>query len=174
MGTIVRVIESISEWTGRVTSWFCLALVLALSYEVFMRYVLGSPTKYSYEVATMLGVSIATMGLAYTHLHDGHVRVDVFWKLLPPRGKALADLISSLLFFFPLIIVVIYISAERVQFSWSMDEKLTSTLWYPPAWPIRAVMVLGLFLFMSQGVAKLIHDIHILKGLEPKGLTKHD
>ena len=111
---------------------FCLAMVLLLTFEVFMRYVLNAPTKFSYEVATMIGVTVGAGGLAYTHLHHGHVRVDVIWRLLSPRGKAIADVISSLLFFFPLIIAVIYVSVEWAQFSFVQGEIMTKTTLYPP------------------------------------------
>ena len=149
--------------------WFTLALVLLLSLEVFMRYVLNNPTIYSYEVSTMIGVTIACGGLAYTHLHHGHVRVDVIWRLLPPRGRAIADIITAILFFFPVAFAITYFSAYWTHFSISIGEIMTKTYLYPPAWPVRAIMAFGFFLFISQGVAKLIRDIYTLKGIEPKG-----
>ena len=170
MRKTVRVLESISEWSGRVVCVFCLALVLLLTFEVFMRYILNSPTNFSYEVSTMIGVTICSVGLAYTHLHGGHVRVDVVWRLLSPRGKAIADIIGSVIFFFPLIIVVIYVSGEWAQFSFSVGETMVKTTLYPPAWPVRAIMALGFLMFIPQGVAKLIRDIYLAKGVELKGI----
>ena len=143
--------------------WFCLALVLLLSYEVFMRYVLESPTIFSYEIATMMGVTITAGGLAFAHKYHGHVRVDVFWRLLSPRGKAIVDVIGNLLFFFPLVIILVYVSGEWAQYSFSIGEIMIKTYLYPPAWPVRAVMVIGLFLFVSQGIAKLIRDLYLIR-----------
>lgn len=172
MRKTVQVLESISQWSGRVVCGFCLAMVLLLTFEVFMRYVLSAPTKFSYEVATMLGVTVCAGGLAYTHLHHGHVRVDVIWRLLPPRGRAIADVIGGLIFFFPLIIVVTYVSTQWTQFSWSIGEIMTKTTLYPPAWPVRAIMALGFLMFIPQGVAKLIRDIYLVKGVELRGIEK--
>ena len=163
MRKTVRILESISEWSGRVVMWFCLALVLLLSYEVFMRYVLESPTIFSYEIATMMGVTITAGGLAFAHKYHGHVRVDVFWRLLSPRGKAIVDVIGNLLFFFPLVIILVYVSGEWAQYSFSIGEIMIKTYLYPPAWPVRAVMVIGLFLFVSQGIAKLIRDLYLIR-----------
>lgn len=163
MRKTVQVIESFSEWSGKVACWFCLALVLLLTYEVFMRYVLNSPTIFSYEISTMIGVTICAMGLAYTHLHHGHVRVDVFWRLLPPRGKAIADIVGFLLFFLPAILVIVWVSAEWTQWSIKTSEIMTKTYLYPPAWPVRAVMLIGFFMFIPQGVAQLIRDIHFVR-----------
>jgi len=169
MKKTVRVIETISQYSGRVFMWFTLALVLLLTMEVFMRYVLNNPTIFSYEISTMLGVTIACGGLAYTHLHHGHVRVDVIWRLLSPRGRAIADIVTAFLFFFPVVFAITYFSAYWTHFSISIGEIMTKTYLYPPAWPVRAMMAFGFFLFIHQGVAKLIRDIYILKGIELKG-----
>ena len=169
MKKTLRVIETISQYSGRVFMWFTLALVLLLTMEVFMRYVLNNPTIYSYEISTMLGVTIACGGLAYTHLHNGHVRVDVIWRLLSPRGRAITDIVTAFLFFFPVVFAITYFSAYWTHFSISIGEIMTKTYLYPPAWPVRAMMAFGFFLFIPQGIAKLIRDIYILKGIELKG-----
>lgn len=169
MRKTVHILDSISQWSGRVICVFCLTLVLLLTYEVFMRYVLNSPTIFSYEVATMMGVTIGAGGLAYTHLHHGHVRVDVFWRLLSPRGKAIADIVGSLIFFFPLIITVTYFSAAWTQVSFIDHEVMTKTYLYPPAWPVRAVMALGFFMFIPQGISKFIRDVYTVKRVEMEG-----
>ncbi len=172
MRKVLWVLESISQWSGRVVCCFCLGLVLLLTFEVFMRYVLSSPTIFSYEIATMMGVTIGAGGLAYTHLHHGHVRVDVIWRLLSPRGRAIADIIGGLLLFFPLIILITWVAAEWTQFSIGIGEIMTKTYLYPPAWPVRAMMTLGFFMFIPQGIAKLIRDIYLLKGVELKGINE--
>lgn len=165
MKAIVRAIDSISEWTAKVAHWACVALVLVLSFEVFMRYVLERPTIWSYELSTMLGVTIIIMGLAYAHRCDDHVRIDILYRLLSLKGRAIIDAIGSVLFFSPLIIALTCFSAYWLWHSWSVSEILTQTYWYPPAWPIRAVMFLGLFLFFLQGVAQLVRGLRFLKGM---------
>jgi TRAP-type mannitol/chloroaromatic compound transport system permease small subunit len=166
MRRTVFILDTISQWSGRIVCVFCFTLVLLLTYEVFMRYILSSPTIFSYEVSSMMGVTIGAGGLAYTHLHHGHVRVDVFWRLLSPRGKAIADLISSIIFFYPLIIVMTYISAEWAWRSFVEGEIMATTYLYPPAWPVRFVMTLGFFMFIPQGISRFIRDIYISKGTE--------
>jgi TRAP-type mannitol/chloroaromatic compound transport system permease small subunit len=110
----------------------------------------------------MIGVTIAAMGLAFTHKYDGHVRVDVFWRLLSPKGRAIADLIGALVFFFPLIIILTWVSAQWTQWAFSVKEIMTQSYLYPPAWPIRFVMALGYLLFIPQGIAKFIRDLYLV------------
>lgn len=162
MRTIIRGIEFITEWTGRSVSWVCVVLVLVLCYEVLMRYVFNSPTSFVHELSTMLGGTIAALGWAYTHRYHGHVRVDVIYTHLSPRGKAFVDVLLTLLLFFPLLAILIKNSAESTLFAIKMGEVLRASFWYPPAWPIKMVMLLGLSLFAFQGMAHFIRDIYRL------------
>lgn len=162
MRTIIRIIDSISEYTGRTFSWVCVALIFVLVYEVTARYAFMAPTIWAHQLACMLGLTIATMGLAYTHLHHGHVRVDVFYALLPTRGKAVIDVIFGLLFLFPLLAVVTIVACNKMTYSWEIGEVLTQSHWYPPAGPVRTVAFAGLSLFILQGIAQFIRDVYLL------------
>ena len=137
-----------------------------------MRYVLNAPTAFSYEIASMIGVTIGSGGLAYTHLHGGHVRVDIFWRLLSPRRAAIADIIGSLLFFFPFTILVTWVCVEWAQYSVSVGEVMKASYLHPPAWPVRIIMALAFFIFIPQGVSKFIRDVYQARGIELKGISK--
>lgn len=162
MRTIVRVIDNISEYTGMIVRWACLALVLVLCYEVTARYVFSAPTIWANETSSMLGGTIAVMGWSYTHRHGGHVRVDVFYSHLSPRRKAILDITLTLLFFFPLLFALAYVAWDKMWFAWEMGEVMARGNWYPTVGPIRTIMVLGLLLFAFQGVAQFIRDLYLL------------
>lgn len=162
MRTAVRVIDSISENTGMAVRWACLVLVLVLCYEVTVRYVFNAPTSWASDTSSMMGGTIAAMGWAYTHRHGGHVRVDVFYSHLSPRGQAILDITFSLLFFFPLLFALAYVAWDRMWVAWEMGEVMARSNFYPPMGPIRTVVVLGLSLFALQGVAQFIRDLYRL------------
>ncbi|MFC1903880.1 TRAP transporter small permease subunit [Chloroflexota bacterium] len=160
MKKTIEVIDSIINWVGRTARWACVALILVLLYEVTARYAFNAPTNWAYETSMMLGCTIAALGWAYTHLHNGHVRIDVFYDRLSPRRKAISDVIGALLFFFPLLFILVYAATEMVQFSWSINEKWIESNWYPPALPIRILVLLGLLLFVVQGAAQFVRDLY--------------
>jgi TRAP-type mannitol/chloroaromatic compound transport system permease small subunit len=162
MRTVVRVIDNISEYTGLAVRWTCLVLVLVLCYEVTARYFFDAPTSWASDTASMMGGTIAAMGWAYTHRHGGHVRVDVCYSHLSHRGQAILDISLSLLFFFPLLFALAYISWDRMWFAWEMGEVMARSNWYPITGPIRTAVVLGLCLFALQGVAQFIRDLYRL------------
>ena len=162
MKTLLKTIDTISEWSGEIGRWVAVALILILSYEVIARHVFNAPTIWAADLASMLGGTIAYLGWCYTHQKHGHVRVDVFYVRLSRRSKALVDVLGSLVFFLPLFLVLARAAYVRLMFSWSMHERLSMSYWYPPATPIRTLFFIGLCLFALQGVAQLLRDFYVL------------
>ena len=147
--------------------WGVLALVLALCYEVTARYVFDRPTMWAHETSMMLGLFIVCIGWSFVHLKGGHVRVDVFYARLSARGKAIVDIACFLVFFLPLLLVLIYAAVKMAWESYLFKEVLMTSFWYPPALPIRVVVVIGLVTFLFQGVAYFIRDVYRLaKGVD--------
>jgi len=167
MRTVIRVVDSISEWTGKVISWLCLALVLVGVYEVIMRYAFNAPTVWAYETSVMLGGTIYIMGFAYVHQHQGHVRVDVLYTHFSPRRKAVIDVICALLFLFPLLAILLDASALFTRHAWAINERLIVTYWKPPAAPFRTIVMIGLSLFTLQCVTQFIRDLYLLVRNKP-------
>jgi len=162
MRKILRVIDSISDWTAKVISWFAIALILVLVFDVVERYVFGGATVWAYETAVMLGATIYVMGWAYVHRLREHIRVDVFYVHLSLRKQAIIDIVGTLLFLLPLLYVMIDTSIFYMVRAWKIDEVLAETFWYPPAFPFRTMMVVGLSLFTIQVVAQFIRDLYLL------------
>lgn len=162
MRRILKTIDLISEYTGRGARWLCVAIVLVLTCEVIMRYAFNSPTEWAHLTTMMLWGSIGLFGLAHTHLHHGHIRVDVFYDRLSPKGKAIIDVIFALIFDFALIAVFIYGSFFWMSRAWTGHEVMTQSFWYPPAGPFRTVMLIGWSLFGFQTIANFIRDFYVL------------
>ncbi len=161
MRTILRSIDSISEWSGRTIKWLCVAVVLVMCYEVTLRYVFGAPTIWVFIVSRVLGCTIVVLGAAYTLLHNKHVRVDILYSRLSPRAKAIVDVICAIVFFFPLMYVLILTSADYMLFSLSTGQIIKWTPWYPPFAPLRAVILLGFCMLALQGMAQFIRDLNL-------------
>lgn len=162
MRTILKTIDAISEWAGRSARWLIAVLVLVISYDVAMRYLFDAPTMWAYETAIMLGATVYVLAWSYVHRHRSHVRVDVIYLHLPPRGRAAIDVIGNLFLFFPLIFVLINTSIIWARRAWLINEKSVESVWYPPVAPVRTLVALGLVLFALQGLAQFIRDLYFL------------
>jgi TRAP-type mannitol/chloroaromatic compound transport system permease small subunit len=43
--TVVRTIDTLSEWSGRVFCWMIVPLIAGTTYEVIVRYLFNAPTR---------------------------------------------------------------------------------------------------------------------------------
>src|ERR671924_696686 len=101
----VRIIDKFTDTTGTWVAWLNVPLVLAVSYEVFARYLFNAPTIWSFDVAYMLYGTIFMLGAAYA-LHKGaHIRTDFFFERWSIRTRGVIDSIAYIVFFFPAIFV---------------------------------------------------------------------
>jgi TRAP-type mannitol/chloroaromatic compound transport system permease small subunit len=167
MRKVLKIVDNISEKAGNIARWFGFLLVLVVVYDVAARYIFNSPTIWGYEVGIALGMSLYCFGYAYTEAKRGHVRVDVFYIHMPPRGRAIVDALGGFIFFLPTIALVVFAAWNKMLWSWDVMEKSVEGYWYPPWYPLRTMIFLGFALLFIQGVANLYRAVYfVIKGRE--------
>jgi TRAP-type mannitol/chloroaromatic compound transport system permease small subunit len=158
----VTIIDRMNEWTGNRITLLLYAFILLICTEVLLRYGFDHPTIYLPVIFTMTAAAMYALSFGYIMLHDGHVRIDLFYRLLSRRGKAVTDVVLTALFFFPVIGSLVYTSAWWVWFAWSTDERSHQTFWYARIAPIRTVVFIALLLFLLQGLAQLVRNLDVI------------
>lgn len=165
---IVRLIDSINEYTGRIASYVILPMLAVMIYEVIMRYYFQAPTIWGTEMTTFLFAGYTLMGAGYTHLKGGHVNMNALYGRFSPRSQAVCDLITWV-GFLAYCGVLLY---ESSRFFWDVfsSGRASGTDWNPKLWPVLISLPLGVLLLLLQGIAKLIRDIQTVAGSrEEKG-----
>jgi len=147
-------ITKVNEIVGKAASLLIFPLMLIMVYEVVMRYFLSLPTRYNYDLALMMYVTLVVLGAGYSLSRDVHIKVDVFYNKLKRRGKMAINLISYPAFFFFLMAALLDVLFRYMVFAWQSGEVGLQSPWRYPMWPIRAIMFTGIFLMALQGVVK--------------------
>jgi len=162
---LLSIIDSISEWTGKIFSFVTLALMIVVVYDVAMRYIINRPTEWGLEMNGFLLLAITFLGGGYALLNDAHVKLDVIQDRLPPRGRAMVDLVTYLVFFLVCIVLLQY--GSQVAWDSLRSNTKTPSMWGPPMWPSQMLIPIGAVLIGLQGLAKWIRDLYMLvKGIE--------
>ncbi|HOF03222.1 MAG TPA: TRAP transporter small permease subunit [Atribacterota bacterium] len=162
MKKLVLTINNISEIAGQIVKYLLMALIVVLCYEVVARYFFSRPTNWVLETSKMLMGTFGACGWAYTFLHEGHVRVDVFYSNFSRRTQAWVNVIMSIIFLFPICIILIAAGIRWAAFAWKIGEKMVESSWLPPAAPFRTILVVGFILFTLQSIAKFIQELYYL------------
>src|SRR5690606_12461766 len=154
-------------------AWCILLLTLAVSYEVFARYVLRAPTTWAYDTAYILYGTLFMMAGAYALSRNAHVRGDFLYRTWRPRVQAGLDLVLYFLFFFPGMLALIYSGYGFAKLSWMMKEHSSFTPGGPPIYPFKALIPIAAAFLVLQGIAEVIRCVICLRtGAWPRRL--HD
>jgi len=175
-----RAIDAFNNWIGRLTLWLVPLMVLVGAWNVVGRYLgrsLGENLSSNawLEAQWYLFDLVFLLGAAYALLHNEHVRVDVLYMRWPPRRRALANLIGSLVFLIPFCLMVILFSWEAIADSWAILEASPDPEGLP-RYPIKSMVLVSFVLLILQGISEAIKQAAILTGhLEPTALEEaHD
>jgi len=153
-------IDAVSAKAGEYVAYWGVIAVFAYYYEVLARFVFNSPTNWVHEsMFLMFGMQYMMSG-AYAYREDQHVRVDVFYTKFSARGKALADVISSVFFF--IFTITLLWTGWRFAADAVANRETSFTEWGIQYWPVKLTLPIGAALIILQGVSKLIKDILIL------------
>ena len=156
---VLRAVDRLSEGIGLLVSVLMPAMVVVLAIEVVARYVFNSPTLWAYDTAIFMFGYTGLLGGAYALKRKEHISVDLFYARLSPRGKAVLDVITGLLFFFFMTLVVIYgwgTAIEAIE-----GGEATATLWGPPIGHFKLMIPIGAALLILQGLANWIRSLYL-------------
>ena len=107
----------------------------------------------------MYGMQYMLAG-AFAYQCDQHVRVDVLYVKLSPRGRAIADIFTSVFFF--IFVGTLFWTSGRFaidSINPGGNGEVSFTEWGVQYWPVKLMMPIGAALLFLQGVAKLTKDI---------------
>ena len=159
---LLKIIDTISNYTGRIVGWIAIPMIVALIYEVFARYVFHRPTIWSYEITYMIYGTHFLLGAAYTLYVKGHIRIDLLYMKFPPRGRALIDVIGYLIIFFPIMVILVTSSFDMAKEAYEIKEVSQFTPWQPILWPFKSVICVGFSLLILQGIAEFLRSVIML------------
>ena len=159
---ISRVIDIVNEWIGRLTYWLVLVMVGVGVWNVIGRYLgkwLGTnlTSNSLIELQWYLFDILFFLGAAYTLKHDNHVRVDVFYKSLNKKQRALINLLGVFLFLIPFCVMLIYYSWGTIIHSWEIRE-ISPDPGGLPRYPLKSMIIITALLLIFQGISEAIKN----------------
>ncbi|MGJ5619598.1 TRAP transporter small permease subunit [Sulfitobacter sp. MF3-043] len=168
----VHAIEGLSLWVGRAFGWCILILTLSVSYEVFVRYVLNSPTVWAFDMMIQMYGALFLMCGAYALAQDTHVRADVIYRLFPVKVQASLDFVLYFLFFFPGVLALAWYGWEIASDSWRYKEVSFNSPASIQIYFFKTLIPLSGVLLAIQGIAELVRCVIAMRsGTWPERLA---
>lgn len=153
---------------GKLFSFLIFVVMVIIVFEVISRWLFNSPTEWVHEASTMCYGIFFIMGGGYAFIKGEHVRMDVFYSRLSEKGKAIID-IATFIFLISYPLVIIWYGGKTAYHSFMINEH-TQTVWGPPIYPSKMILVIGTLLVFVAGCTKFVRDILIV--VTGKEITK--
>ena len=161
-------IDKLNEWIGRGVSWVTTGMVAVVFVDVVMRYAFKTSFVFVQELEWHLFAFIFLIGAGYTLLHDGHVRVDIIYQKLGPKGQAWINLVGTITCLIPGCIMIIDSSWPWVMASFSILEGSPDPGGIPYRFIIKACIPVGFVLILFQGFSLGLNSLLVILGkIEP-------
>jgi TRAP-type mannitol/chloroaromatic compound transport system permease small subunit len=166
-------IDSLSTWVGKAFAWLILVLTFGVSYEVFMRYALNSPTSWAFDMSYITYGALFLMAGPYALSRNGHVRGDVLYRFWRPQMQASMDLALYFIFFLPAVLAFMYSGWGYAAMSVRFKEVSIFSPAGVPVFPLKGLIPVAGVLLLLQGIAEIIRCIVCIRsGVWPQRL--HD
>lgn len=163
MTALSRFLDAFSDLVGRAIAWLTAAMVLTTFLVVVLRYAFDWGAIAMQESVTYMHAAVFMLGAAYTLRHDGHVRVDIVYRRLGARGRALVNLLGTLLLLMPVSLYILFESLPYVTASWSVLEGSREAGGLPGVYLLKALMLVMPALLILQGLADALRSLLVLR-----------
>ncbi len=166
MEQLRQTLEKLSDYTGIAISWLTLAMVLVTFVVVVLRYAFDLGWIAMQESVTWMHAAVFMLGASYTLRCDEHVRVDIFYRKLSNRNRAIVDLTGTVVFLLPMAGFLVLASWDYVTTSWTIREASREAGGLPfPFVPIlKSLIPATAIMLVLQGVADSLGAILTLTG----------
>jgi TRAP-type mannitol/chloroaromatic compound transport system permease small subunit len=154
MQKILLGVDRLSTWIGQLFAWSIVVLTLAISWEVFSRYVLGKPHGWMLDAQIMMYGILFMMAGGYTLSKNGHVRGDVLYGFFRPRTQASLDLALYIVFFLPGVIALTWAGWNYFTDSMAIREH-TFNADPIPLYPFKFFIPFAGLILLMQGLVEI-------------------
>ena len=156
MSLLITKIDLFSKRVGNIVCWITIPLIFGMVYEVFARKLFHAPTIWAYDMSRFLYGALFMLGAGYALSKGVHIRADFLYRNFKIKTQGLIDFWLYLLFYFPGLIVFLYMTIGFVQESIMRGERGMDTTWMPYMWPIKSCLLIGIIFLLIQGISELL------------------
>ena len=115
-------IENLIDRTGQVSSWLVLAVVFLLFVQNPLREYVGRGQFFANDMGQLCHSAVFMIGVAYAWRWDRQIRVDLLYRGMTQRVKAMVNLLGTCFLLLPWLAFVTWDAVPTVIQSWRIAE----------------------------------------------------
>jgi TRAP-type mannitol/chloroaromatic compound transport system permease small subunit len=164
--------QTFSAWLGRLALWLLLlgtvgmiAAMLVGVADVVGTEFFGRPVLGTLEFTESTMVLVVFGALAYAQERRAHIRVELLYSHVGPRGKSFMEAVTHIVafVFFALVAWQGYV---ELLYSWEIMESTMGSVRFP-LYPARTLLLIGVSLLILRLAVDIVQDVGRLRRGEP-------
>jgi len=166
MTALVRIaglIDALTRRLGLFAMWLMPFVVLIAAAVVVLRYLFQLGYPWLSESFVWLHGAIFLIAAAYVLQIEGHVRVDVIYRKLRPRARALVNALGVAFLLWPAMAVIALRSLPIVERSWRTREASPTPDGLPVLYLVKTLILVFCLLMLLQGLSLLLKSLAALQ-----------
>ncbi len=164
--------QTFSAWLGRLALWLLLlgtvgmiAAMLVGVADVVGTEFLGRPVLGTLEFTESSMVLVVFGALAYAQERRAHIRVELLYSFVGPRGKSFMEAVTHIVAFI-FFALVAWMGYVELLYSWEIKESTMGSVRFP-LYPARVLLLFGVALLLLRLGIDIAQDIGRLRRGEP-------
>ncbi len=160
MNVVEKIVETLL-WVSLVT------MVLAMLYQVVLRYIFNSSNVWSEELSCFLFAYVVMLGAALATRKGGHLQVDFLINLLNPKMKSISVIVSTIAG----IAFLLFFMRYAIILCQSTTNSISTGLKIPMSY-VYACLPFGGGLMVLSSIEVILKSIETIKQYEAAGGAK--
>lgn len=163
LNKLENMINTFSEFLGKLTAILFILLLFNVFYDVIMRYMFNDVSIGMQELEWHLYAAIFMLSIPYALFKEGHVRVDIIYDNLSKRKQAWIDLFGSLFLLIPFTTLVAKYGIDFTIESFKLGEGSGDPGGLPYRWIIKSVIPFSFLAIAISGIGLMLKSIITLR-----------
>lgn len=153
----------LNRGVGKILTAALLLMTLNVFYDVIMRYFFHNSSIGMQEMEWHLFSIIILFGVSVSLLDENHVRVDFLYDRYPLKTKAMVNIIGTIFFLLPLILLILSGSFSFVKDAYDTGEISEDPGGLPFRWVIKAMIPLSFAYLLLCSIGYIIKNINLYR-----------
>lgn len=160
-------LNQLAEGVGKAAAWLALLMVLLQFAVVLFRYVFEMGSIAIQESVVYMHAALFMLCAAYTAKHQGHVRVDIFYRRFSSSTQAKVDLAGAIILLIPTAIFLAVASFDYVGSSWRILEGSDEAGGLDAVFLLKSLIPALALLLLAQGLNQITASLLVISGAQP-------
>jgi len=155
-----RLTHKINQILSGFCGWLMLAMMILLIIDIVAR-TMRKPLQGMAELSVFVMMIVIYLGLARCEEYKEHVNLEIVLNALPALPRRIMEALAYLLALGTVGLLFYSVTANAIQ-SYLRNEAIEGTV-EMHIWPVKFIMVIGLFFFLIQTLLNALEKIKHLR-----------